>query len=498
MTVDSPGTSHQGSVSRPRPDVDSPLGSSNAEGQPTVRVVDDLHQMMQGVPSPMAADCAARPRQAPVSSSRNSPEPHQTNRDGHYIGPSSGVSFLIRAQKRLQETGNLTPTSSIFTFGDSPLPAYDSSFFVLPSKQEAQRLLATYFDFAVPTFRFLHRQTTERWLDDFYAGLHDSDVAVGSRERNALILMIMAQAKLYTKTSSADKLENIRCSAIFFGASEHQLCKETGEVRLTSVQARLAQCFYLLSQSRINHCWSLFGTTARLALAIGLHRKRRRDGQNIIETECRKRVFWCAYSLDNYLSAALGRPRVFHDDDLDQDLPSCVDDADLAAGNSRPGMSKVQSIMLAPVYHARLSRIISGILKDLYGIGRLTNNTRALRIQDYDSQLRQWRNGIAGFLDAETSNVSLLMPPFSRQWSVLNMAYGHAAILLHRPFLLSNFANLARPANAGNDLLEGVIRKSADKCVEAAMDIVRITIELCENGQMFGSFWVNTINKNGE
>ena len=110
-------------------------------------------------------------------------------------------------------------------------------------------------------------------------------------------------------------------SARYFQAADQQLSSETGEIRLTSVQARLCQCFYLLSRSRVNHCWSLFGTTARLILAIGIHRKRRLEtsnGSDLIDFECRKRVFWCAYGLDNYLSAALGRPRTFHDDDIDQ------------------------------------------------------------------------------------------------------------------------------------------------------------------------------------
>jgi hypothetical protein len=110
-------------------------------------------------------------------------------------------------------------------------------------------------------------------------------------------------------------------SARYFQAADHQLSSEIGEIRLTSVQARLCQCFFLLSRSRVNHCWSLFGTTARLILAIGIHRKRRvetSNGVDLVDLECRKRVFWCAYGLDNYLSAALGRPRTFHDEDIDQ------------------------------------------------------------------------------------------------------------------------------------------------------------------------------------
>jgi hypothetical protein len=112
-----------------------------------------------------------------------------------------------------------------------------------------------------------------------------------------------------------------RCSARYFFAAEHQLAKERGAVRLASVQARLLQCFYLLTQSRINHCWNLFGTLSHLALAIGLHRGRRCESSSTVdyvELESRRRLFWCAYSLDKYLAAALGRPRTFKDEDIDQ------------------------------------------------------------------------------------------------------------------------------------------------------------------------------------
>ncbi|QSZ28843.1 hypothetical protein DSL72_003348 [Monilinia vaccinii-corymbosi] len=74
----------------------------------------------------------------------------------------------------------------------------------------------------------------------------------------------------------------------------------------------------------------------------------------MIELECRKRVFWCAYTLDNYLSAALGRPRTFHDDDIDQELPSCVNDSDLTSKHVYINKSKAQSIMMAPIAHAML------------------------------------------------------------------------------------------------------------------------------------------------
>lgn len=147
-----------------------------------------------------------------------------------------------------------------------------------------------------------------------------------------------------------------RFSGRYFRAASLQLAREQGPVRLASVQARLCQCLWLLSQSRINHCWSLFGTVARLIFALGLHRNRQ-AGSNImtrVEIECRRRTFWSAYSLDNYLSTALGRPRTFNDKDIDQELPSCVDDEDIQdnvddAASSGQGLST----MFGPVSYAK-------------------------------------------------------------------------------------------------------------------------------------------------
>lgn len=147
-----------------------------------------------------------------------------------------------------------------------------------------------------------------------------------------------------------------RLSIQYFLAADYQLSKERGTVNLASVQARLYQCFWLLSRSRVNHCWGLFGTTARLALALGLHRKhfRSRDRRSDhIDLECRRRTFWSAYCLDVHLSLTLGRPKIFHDEDIDQELPSDADDmnlrANLTPNLTTPAAAYGYSMMIAPV-----------------------------------------------------------------------------------------------------------------------------------------------------
>jgi hypothetical protein len=128
-----------------------------------------------------------------------SPEParSQTDQEGHYIGSSSAVAFLIRIQKRLHQNSSLSHDSSIFTFGDAPLPEFDPSFFVLPPKADAQRLVERYFDYAAPTHRFLHRPTMEKLVEEFYETQGDMRSKEDAPAKTALLLIVFAQAQAY-------------------------------------------------------------------------------------------------------------------------------------------------------------------------------------------------------------------------------------------------------------------------------------------------------------
>ncbi|RAL16757.1 Zn(II)2Cys6 transcription factor [Aspergillus homomorphus CBS 101889] len=425
------------------------------------------------------------------AASRNSPEAHQTDMEGHYVGPSSGVSFLIRAQRRLHEQISLPINAPIFSFGDAPLSNMDPAFLLLPPRSDADVLVARYFDFAFPTHRFLHQSQVECWISEFYGPLQDSAVAgPDKRSIRALVLMVLAHAKQCLAESDQGIGASVN-GTLYLAAAEHHLAAETGPVRLTSVQARLAQCFYLLSQSRINHCWSLFGTTARLAIAIGLHRARRRDRSSsfdYVDGECRKRVFWCAYSLDNYLSAALGRPRIFHDDDIDQELPTVANDAQIKSDQILPAATSAQSIMLAPVYHAKLSVIIGGILHDVYGARRASGQVEVAAAAKYGAGLSRWRQELSSFLDLPS--VDLLMLTYQRQYTVLNLAFYHAQILLYRPFILKDFGlSIATPRSQSDRAVVESTRKYTELCLEAAMKIAAIVRELCNRRRMYSTFW---------
>ncbi|KAH8666950.1 fungal-specific transcription factor domain-containing protein [Xylariales sp. PMI_506] len=487
----SPGLHHSSPSYPPSAGGGSRKGSENASSTANLTAADHSHVNGEAEEATNIMSLDAPHQVAP--SSRVSPEPSQTDLQGHYIGPASGVSFLLRMQRQLHQTVSFTQTSSIFTFGDAPLPEYDPSFCLLMPKDEAQRLLEWYFDFAVPTHRFFHRPTAESWLEEFYSTKGMMRNQDDAPSRKAALFMMFAHAQVHMPQSHSAVGPDPDLSARYFLAADQQLSKEKGSIRLTSVQARLTQCFWLLSQSRVNHCWSLFGTTAHLALAIGLNRNRKVDvasGYTYIEIECRRRTFWCAYSLDNYLSAALGRPRTFHDPDIDTELPACIEDKDIFADRITSHAERGQSLMLAPVNHVKLSQIVSMILQDLYSIRPVTKSKRVALTAKCSNALKEWRTQISQFLDVKGISASLLRPIYQRQRNVLNLAYWHAMILTHRPVLLSNFAKLQQYEIASPDPSHRARDDSSVReCLKAAMSIVDTVDGLVQSDLMFRAYW---------
>lgn len=113
---------------------------------------------------------------APASNSSPGTKVVYDSRD-HYVGAASGLSFLQQAVQHIESQKDssdavdgavdveyASPASaSIFNSGDMPSLSRPSDRFVMPSKDESKRMLARYFEFATPTYRFFHRPTVESW-----------------------------------------------------------------------------------------------------------------------------------------------------------------------------------------------------------------------------------------------------------------------------------------------------------------------------------------------
>lgn len=288
-----------------------------------------------------------------IAPSRASPELGMAEIQGQVFDPTSSLAFLHRASRRLSARGDsrgiddsraLAEDQLTFMAGDKPLAVNGEDMKQqpdLPDPEDARALLALYFDVCIATYRILHRPSTESWLGTMERNLRDG-VAVWQtigRAKAAIIYVMLAIAKFHQEKSkgySAKDCQALRLGDHLFRFSMRLADQETGYPRLESAQVRIVQVLYLLTTSRFNHSWYVFGTALQLISALGLQRRadwrrRHKSAADYIEKQCSLRTFWTAYVLDNYLGVVFGRPRHFHDDNIDQDLPDRINDEDMSA-----------------------------------------------------------------------------------------------------------------------------------------------------------------------
>lgn len=306
------------------------------------------HQNVRTLREPNRAIGPAPPNQPRATS----PELGMAEIQGQVVDPTSGFSFLHRAWKRLSARGNqaalddhtessyASPTTPTQIAGDTPLPECRESLSVnLPSPAENRRLVNRYFEVCVATYKILHRPLVEDWL----AALEDNISrnlpawqGIGQR-KVAVVLVVLAMAARHAENSegiSDSQGRTMKLSDELFIWSLY-LTDADAEPALEAAQARIIQCLYLLTTSRFDKAWLVFGHVLQQISALGLHRKghsrsqKQATPEEYIREQFGSRIFWSAYILDVHLGAIFGRPRHYHDDDIDQVLPDRLHDETL-------------------------------------------------------------------------------------------------------------------------------------------------------------------------
>ncbi|KAJ5643265.1 uncharacterized protein N7484_005772 [Penicillium longicatenatum] len=438
-------------------------------------------------------------RHAAVISSRNSPEPGSTDFEGNYLGPASGISFINRVWSRLHHDerthipdelqNESSRNTAVFMFGDKPYTYPENSDFALPPIERAMELVAIYFDFSMVTYRFLHRWNVEGWVKQIYEdNISISNLPVGNMvARTAIVLMIYAVSTLHQDPESAAVAEAHSKSEHWFTAAKYLSSLESGPPRLETIQVRLIQCLYLLSSSRANECWYSFGTALQVVTALGLHRKWpakiSKNGCSSLELELRKRIFWSVYTLDKYLSIMFGRPRLLHDEDIDQELPDEINDEDLLEEDPMQRTGATDSMMIASVLHYRLGRILGEISRQLYSINPLSRDSPLDTAVRLTSELERWKESVPPLFNSVQP--TSLIPPLCRQSQVLQLAYSHAMIHATRSFLLSDFTDLSRRPRDSHSMVSTYVQK----CIQAAEDTMTLIDSLAQRSVFIQSLW---------
>jgi hypothetical protein len=420
---------------------------------------------------------------------------------GQYSDTTSGLSFLHRAWRRISNgessqimSGQLSPHEEqqvLVRAGDKPFQKH--GIIQIPHLDRGYELLGLYFSVCIATYRLLHRPTVESWfntLSNNFTSSQPLSAGIGPA-RTSVVLSVLAVACIHEERARGEIGLSPDTGKVVPAQSDEMFCEalrltdiETGLPKLESAQARLIQVLYLLMSSRFNQAWYAFGHALQVLSALGLHRRQDRKRpsttyrRDYIEEQCRKRTFWVAYTLDKYLGVMFGRPRHYHDDDIDQDFPGAVNDEDMTSAGPRESENDrhIESL----ISHAKLAQIAEKISREVYSIKVVPDEERLAAAHRLGAQLRQWKTSLPPFLGA--INPSSLIPSFRRQAMALRMSHSHAVMLAHRPFLLKNTARQSEE-------LRQLARESITECINAAQSVLEAVDRIAREGRMFHAFW---------
>ena len=244
---------------------------------------------------------------------------------------------------------------------------------------------------------------------------------------------------------------------------------------------------FLQCSAKLSTCYSYIGVALRSAMRMGLHRSFR-DSFTPIEAEMRKRCFWIIRKMDTFTSAMLGLPQTLSDDDIDQDLPSEVDDSNITDnGITRhaPGHTPATAASNA---NFRLTKIIQKIVRNIYPIKGFQSSEGPSSkvysvsytvIRDIENDLQLWMEGLPpAFRPGSEAS-----PRVMKIRLLLRMSYAHVQMMLYRPFL--HYVSSGNSSKVSDQRAYAC----AAACVSVSRNIIHITAEMKRNGLLVGSYW---------
>lgn len=174
----------------------------------------------------------------------------------------------------------------------SRTPVSDVDALVLPPRRTADHLVDLYFKYVHTLFPWLHEPSFRAQYEGLWVAQSDpatEDDPLFYCLFN-LVLALGCQFSILFESS-------IQSGDTFFNRAKRLLGFSIFDVgTLKMVQALLLMGTYLQSTNRPNRCWNVLGMGIRVAQGLGLHIEP--NGENIIERETRRRVWWGCVLMD--------------------------------------------------------------------------------------------------------------------------------------------------------------------------------------------------------
>ena len=224
-------------------------------------------------------------------------------------GSSTGVHFISQTEQQLQMSHthkDALPSSAyglylhnLWTSSLSATPSPIVSGIINQLPDDTLNILAATIDRWTPLYPIVHKpsilQTVEGILRSSDA--HGSDLIVLYQT-----LVLLALGTIDHQGECTRQHRHFIClSEQFYSASTTLLDYVMNQPCLQSLQGLVLVQIYLQISNRYSTSSHLSGVATRLAQTLGLHRHSQRFKFDPLETELRRRAWWCQYSLDAYV-----------------------------------------------------------------------------------------------------------------------------------------------------------------------------------------------------
>ncbi|KAK9775689.1 hypothetical protein SCAR479_07505 [Seiridium cardinale] len=438
--------------------------------------------------------------------------------DYDFHGPSSGTVFFRRMKDHFKSLLGRDyhvpvlprpPKPSSLVNLDSPRLSAASSpgsrkgstqdVCDLPPKVIARRLCSHSLKYATCLLRIVHVPSFYTMVDRIYERPPGSYGSYGTDEDRdlALLYSVLALGCMYNvaddEKSKKPPHEIATEQGLKYYSSARYLLQDVTDCRdLTSLQALLFMIMFIQSISNLSTCYGFVGIALRSALRMGLHRNLPHNQDNVIDAELRRRVFSVCRQLDIYVSALLGFPMLLNDEDIDQPLPTAVDDEFITKGGMVPIPPGTTSFFEAFNAHARLMDILSKIIKHIYPLKGIEHSVTEggqmspsymisfAKVKELENALQEWNEELPVAWRPDSDGPEEVV----RVRNLLRFAYAHVQMVLYRPFLHA----VSPKMTAGKSPDERSYACGAAG-INVARNIIHIGIEMRKQVSLVGPYW---------
>ncbi|KAF7532085.1 hypothetical protein G7054_g8263 [Neopestalotiopsis clavispora] len=367
----------------------------------------------------------------------------------------------------------------------------------LPPKVVARRLCSHSLKYATCLLRVVHVPTFYSMVDRIYerntGGYHGEN---DDREL-ALLYSVLALGCMYNvlddEKSKKPPYEVATEQGLKYYTSARFLLQDITDCRdLTSLQALLFMILFIQSISNLSTCYGFVGIALRSALRMGLHRNLPHTGETAIDAETRRRVFSVCRQLDIYVSALLGFPMLLNEEDIDQPLPTPVDDEFITKAGIVSVPPGTTSFFEAFNAHARLMDILSKVIKFVYPLKGIEQSVAEggqmspsyvisyTKVKELEASLQEWNEALPVAWKPDSEGPEEVV----RVRNLLRFAFAHVQMVLYRPFL-----HAVSPKMTAGKQPDDRSYACGAAGINVARNIIHIGIEMRKQVSLVGPYW---------